>query len=335
MIDVQSMIKAKFTSVNQVTEPEKWSELRTTGIGGSDAGAILGMNKYASRLSVYMAKKGITNFEGNAATKWGHILEDPIRQESMQELGITLVTVPGMYTSNEYPFMNANVDGLAYAEHQVRIKGREIEGLGIHEIKTSANGDGFGEDEIPDSYYCQVQHYMCVTGLKWAILSAFILSSRELKHYVVVRNDDFIENRLIPEEKDFWENYVEKNVIPSPEGSDNENEVVKSLPMADNVQLDDSILDVIRKEREINSQIKELSKKQAALKNEILLAIYKASEDAESSEKTVATVGDYKITYNLQIRKSVNSDALKKAGLYDEYTKENSYKELRIREVKK
>ena len=41
-------INAKFTPVEQDKEPEKWLELRTTGIGGSDVGAIMGMNKYAS-----------------------------------------------------------------------------------------------------------------------------------------------------------------------------------------------------------------------------------------------------------------------------------------------
>ena len=49
-------INAKFTPVEQDKEPEKWLEMRTTGIGGSDAGAILGMNKYASPLTISALK---------------------------------------------------------------------------------------------------------------------------------------------------------------------------------------------------------------------------------------------------------------------------------------
>lgn len=330
MIDVTKVIKAKFTPICQDKEPEKWSELRMTGIGGSDAGAICGYNEYASPLSVYLAKKGLGVKVENNAVKWGHILEDPIRKEVAKEIGVEIVTVPGMYTSNEFPWMNANIDGLVHAENQVSVGGREVEGFGIHEIKTSANGDGFSEDEIPDSYYCQVQHYMAVTGLDWTILSVFILSRRELKSYVINKNNLFIDTILIPKEKEFWENYVEKDITPAPTGASNETDSIKQLPMAEMVELDDSILETLEKEREIDKQIKTLKEQQDALKNEILLAIYKASENASKSEKTTATVGDFKITYNLQIKKSVDSDALKKAGIYENYLKESASKVMRI-----
>lgn len=129
MVNVNEVIKAKFTPVDQATEPEKWMQLRTTGIGGSDVGAIMGLNKYASPLTVYLSKKDIEGFKGNAATEWGHILEDPIRKKASEELGISICTVPGMYTSNEYPFMNANLDGVCHADHQVTIKCERIVGL--------------------------------------------------------------------------------------------------------------------------------------------------------------------------------------------------------------
>ena len=47
-----------FTSTEGLSR-EDWLKLRTTGIGGSDAGAILGLNKYSTPLSVYLAKKFI------------------------------------------------------------------------------------------------------------------------------------------------------------------------------------------------------------------------------------------------------------------------------------
>ena len=45
-------------STEGMSESE-WLEKRRAGIGGSDSGAILGMNKYATPLSVYIAKKGL------------------------------------------------------------------------------------------------------------------------------------------------------------------------------------------------------------------------------------------------------------------------------------
>ena len=327
-------INAKFTPVDQEIEPDKWLQLRTTGIGGSDAGAILGMNKYASPLTVYMQKKGVEGFSGNLSTKWGHILEAPIRNEAAKELGINIVSIPGMYTSNDYPFMNANLDGLCHADHQVKIGENVVEGYGGHEIKTSANGDGFSDDEIPDSYYCQVQHYMAVTGLDWFILTVFILSSKQGKHYIIPRNNDFIYSKLIPAEKDFWENNVLKDIAPEPIGVESESEYLKNLPVDENIELDAEAEDIIAEERQIDSQIKELSKKQSELKNKILLKLAELSIGFDKADKTIATGNKFRITYNTQIRKSIDSDSLKKAGLYDQYCKESSSKVMRISEVK-
>ena len=46
-LEIIEKIGAKFTPINQSKDPEEWKRLRTTGIGGSDAGAILGLNKYS------------------------------------------------------------------------------------------------------------------------------------------------------------------------------------------------------------------------------------------------------------------------------------------------
>lgn len=334
MIDFRSLIDANFTPIEQDKDPEKWVQLRTTGIGGSDAGAIMGLNKYVSPLTIYMAKKGFDGFSGNASTQWGHILEDPIRQKAKDELGIEIETIPGMFTSKEYPFMNANLDGLCHADHQVTIRGETIEGYGGHEIKTSASGDGFTEDEIPDSYYCQVQHYMAVTGLSWFILTVFILSTKQGKHYVIKKNNEFIYSKLIPAEKNFWENYVMKDEYPEPTGVDSESEYIKSLPMDEVINLDETTEEVIKTEREIDSQIKELTKKQAALKNEILIRLSELSVGFDKADKTSAIGSKYKLTYTTQGRKSVDSNALKSDGLYDRYCKETFSKIMRISEVK-
>lgn len=325
-------LPCNFTPCEQDKEPEKWMQLRTTGIGGSDAGAIMGMNKYASPFTVYMQKKGIEGFTGNNATEWGHILEDPIRQKAAQELNAEIEAVPGMYTSKVHPFMNANIDGLIYFEEPTTISEKTVSGLGGHEIKTT-NGDGFSANEIPDSYYCQIQHYMAVTGLDWFILTAFFLPTRTGKHYLVSRNDIFIE-KMIEKESEFWTEYVEKNIIPEPTGVDAENLYLKSLPTAENVVLDDDALQLIEEERKVNAQIKEYEKQHEALKEKIILAIYLKSEISKTADKTTATVGNYKVTYNTQKRVSVDTDLLKKSGLFESYSKESVSKVLRISEVK-
>ena len=333
MIDYLS-INAKFTPVEQEKDPEKWCELRTTGIGGSDVGAIMGLNKYASPLTVYLAKKNVEGFKGNASTEWGHILEDPIRKKAAEELGIEIISVPGMYTSNEIPYMNANLDGLCHAENQVVIGGETINGLGGYEIKTSSRGEGFSEDEIPDSYYCQVQHYMAVTNLTWFVLTAFFLNTKSVRHYVIRRNDDFIYSNLIPAEKDFWEKYVMANQTPEPLGIDSEEEYIKNLPVADVVELDAETENLISQRMELQQQIKELEQKESALKDSIILKLSTLSNKAANSDKVSAVGKNFKLSYNIQKKTSVDSDALKKSGLFDMYKKESVFRVLRIYENK-
>lgn len=334
MIDYTS-INAKFTPVEQDKEPERWLELRTTGIGGSDVGAIMGLNKYSSPLTVYLSKKNVEGFKGNAATEWGHILEDPIRKKASEELGIEIVSVSGMYTSYDIPYMNANLDGLCHAENQVTIGGEIVEGLGGYEIKTSSRGEGFSEDEIPDSYYCQVQHYMAVTGLSWFILTAFFMNTKRAKHYVIRRNDDFIYSRMIPAEKDFWENYVLTNNPPEPLGLDSENEYTANLNIADMVELDSETEDLIAERMEVQQQIKDLEQKESALKDSILIKLSALSHSESTTAEKVSGAGErFKLSYNLQKKTMVDTDALKKSGLFEAYKKESVSRILRISEKK-
>ena len=326
--EVLALGKCNLSTVDQKTEPEKWAALRTTGIGGSDAGAIMGINKYASPLSVYLSKKDLSSFEGNGATKWGHILEDPVRQAAREDLGIQIEEVPGMLRSNEIEFLNANLDGVCYVEGTKEITGVVVSGLGGHEIKTSKSGEGFGEDEIPDSYFAQVQHYMKVTGLPFFILSVFIIDSYTIKHYAIERNDFFITD-LVNAETDFWENYVMTDTPPAPTGCDNEKDSIANLPMDSEIDLPDEFIAVIEERAAIEAQIKELTKKSDALKETVLLEMFRLS-NGENAEKTTAHCGTYKITYNTQVRKSIDTDALKKAGLYDGYTKESVSKVMRV-----
>lgn len=329
-----NQIDAIFTKIDEHNNHDEWLELRKKGIGGSDAGAILGYNKYASPCSVYLQKKGFeSSFKGNKATEWGHILEEPLRNKLREEYpDMKIETVPGMFTSKKYPYMNANLDGLVFAEKEITIKGETISGLGGLEIKTSSMGDGFEDDEIPDSYYCQVQHYMAVTGLPWFVLTVFFFNSKDGDVYVIRRNQDFI-NDLTEKEKSFWEDYFEKDIIPAPIGVQNEKDIISNLDVSESVMLDEKDEQTLRQLLNVQSEIKDLKSKEEELKNAIILSLYEKSTN-QKAEKTTAQIGNIKLSYTTQKRKSVDTEELKKSGLYDQYSKESVSKVLRVSEIK-
>ena len=46
--------------VHKIDNHDEWIEKRRFGIGGSDAGAVLGVNKYKSNLELWEEKTGLT-----------------------------------------------------------------------------------------------------------------------------------------------------------------------------------------------------------------------------------------------------------------------------------
>ena len=337
--------RATFTNTENMSRSD-WLRLRRKGIGGSDAGAIMGLNKYATPLSVYLAKKGAAEDSGNSATEWGNILEEPVRQKTREELGCRIETVEGMFTSTAHPFMNANLDGLIYFDKETQIGGGVAKGLCGHEIKTSRTGDGFTDDEIPDSYYAQVQHYMAVTGNKTFILTVFIFDRYAGRHYVIPRNEDFIV-RLIDAEKNFWERNVLADAMPAPTGNENETDLLKNLPMAETITLDEESEAILEEKAQLDAEIKTLQKQSDILKEKILIKMTKMpsgipmAKAVAGSEawkvslaippvNTVAECGAWKISLTTQTEKRVDTAALKKAGIYEQYAKKSVSRVLRI-----
>lgn len=327
--------KCTFTKVYQSKSPRKWLELRKTGLGGSDAGSVCGLNSYKSPLQLYYEK--ISNEENDftesentiaengsykiSAIEWGSSQEPHIRSFVEKKLCVQIETVPGMFRSKEFSFMNANLDGLVLAENPLTINQTQIQGLGGIEIKTSRFGKGFDDDEIPDAYYCQVQHYMAVTGLEWFILVALV--DRELKTYVVKRNEKFIAE-LVECETNFWENNVLRRIAPAPIGTESDLSFIKSQCKFGEVNLDDTFLEQFQSLDITKSEISRLEKKAKEIESTLLVAIQERAEDGNGD--LLAKCGNYVYSLKNYVRKCLNTELLKKDGLYEQYLKATEYK---------
>lgn len=338
---------AKGISTTNVAELEHddWLELRRTGIGGSDAGAINGMNDYATPLTVYLDKKGLRHFNGNAYTSRGQRLEPVIREWTRQWLEqsemneSSVETVPVMFTKEvDGVKLNANLDGLVeLGTDELMLQGTIISGLGGLEIKTSGSGKDFNDDEIPASYYCQVQHYMSVTGLKWFLLVAYILNADELKFYAVPRNEVFIGN-LTKAEVDFWNENVAKGIPPKATGKECEDDALDgTLNIAGGktaVEIDDEMGGLLDELQTVNRSLEELKGKQEGIKEKIKSLLF-VKVGGDKSKSIVAKNAAYSVTWSVGERKSVDTVQLKKDGLYDKYSKVSTSTALRVSEVGK
>lgn len=98
---------------------EEWLRYRKKGIGGSDAGAICGVNKYRSAVSVFLDKTTEQTSEfDNEAMRQGRDLEQYVAERFCEETGKKVRRANAIFSHSELPFMLANVDRLVVGEMQ-------------------------------------------------------------------------------------------------------------------------------------------------------------------------------------------------------------------------
>ncbi len=241
----------------------EWLRLRKSGIGGSDAGAICGVNPYSSAMKVFQDKTSeAVEEQDSEAIRIGHDLEEYVAQRFTEATGLKVRKSNFMYRSVEHPFMIADVDRLIVGED-----------AGVECKTTSAyNADKWADGNIPLHYVMQCYHYMAVTGKKVWYIAAVILG-REFTYRRLEWDDDLIE-QLISIEADFWNNHVAKGVIPPPDGSRACDEVLeqyfhtaKKASAIALVGFDEKL----RRREEILGFISELQEEQKQIEQEVKL----------------------------------------------------------------
>lgn len=202
---------------------DAWLEARRAGIGASDAPAVLGISPFASPLSVYTDKLGLSvDRDATESMRWGNILEPLIAQEFAKETGRVYNMAGKLIRSVEYPWMLATLD----AEQQAI--GRD--GTGALEIKATGFRAGDWTEGVPPHVFAQVQHQLAVTGYKWASVAVLMFGCRLL--WADVERDDAFIARMIEAEAEFWRR-VEAREPVSPDGSKASAAALKLLYPAD------------------------------------------------------------------------------------------------------
>lgn len=305
------------------TSHHDWLHLRKKGIGGSDAGAILGVNKWKTPLEVFMDKTEPViiekeDKEKNEAAYWGNILEDTVAKEFELRTGKKVRRKNKIMVSKEYPFMLANID-------------REIVGEdSILECKTANQflAKEWDGEEIPASYIIQGQHYLAITGKK-KVYYAVLIGGQKFKWKELERDEELIKI-IIDKEKDFWNNFVLKNIPPALDGSSAAEKYLKErYPEATEgtqIELSNDYNSLLKELEGYKTKIKEMQEKADLIENQI---------KGEMKENEKAYTSDFYISWKNITSKRLDTKALKKdmPDIAEKYMKESisrrfDYKEL-------
>ena len=244
---------------------KEWLQLRKTGIGGSDAGAVCGLNPYSSAMKVFRDKTSeIVEETDSEAIRIGHDLEEYVAKRFMEATGLKVRRSNYLYRSKEHPFMIADVDRLVIGEDA---------GL---ECKTASaySADKWADGNIPLHYMMQCYHYMAVTGKRVWYIAAVILG-REFTYRKLVWDEAVISN-LTAIEEDFWQNHVLTGQIPPPDGSRACDEVIAQYFSK---AKEDSVIELtgfdekLGRRRDILQKIAELETEKKQIEQEVKLVM--------------------------------------------------------------
>lgn len=236
-----------------------WLAARRTGIGSSDAAAILGVSNFASALGVYTSKLGLdieeSDEQGGEETepqRWGKIMEPHIAEEFSRKTNRVVSRENLFVRSGRIPFMTSTLDAFQYSDDRPNRRG-------VLEIKTAGWGASNWEEGVPIGVRVQIQHQLATTGFQWGS-AAVLMRGQKLLYCDVERDDKFIDEVLIPAEADFWMRVQERRPV-DPDGSASAREAIKLLyPTHDtkSVVLSGDLIDLDMEREELRAKIKEM-----------------------------------------------------------------------------
>lgn len=279
---------------------------RQKGIGGSDVGAIMGVNKYKSVFEVYMDKIEIIEdavesinhkslYENKSESAyWGETLKEVNAKEYTVRTGKKVRKENKVLIDSEYDFMRANIDRKVIGENSILM------------CKTSSTflAKEYEGEEIPASFILQCQHNMRVSGTSKCYIASLIGGQK----FVIkeIERDDELINMIIEKEKDFWYNHVLKKVPPLIDGSFGAKKYIeskyKNSEIGLEIALPEDYMNMIQEYTNIKENIHNLDQQLKQIENSI-------KDEMKSAE--IGILEKYRVNWKSIYSNRIDAKALK------------------------
>ena len=258
----------------------------------------------------------------NEAMLWGRIMEPIITREFVRRTGLTVTPMRSMLQATNWPWMLADLDGLVEDPQR---------GTGVFEVKTASafKMSEWDDNRCPDAYQLQVQHYLEVTGLSYAVI-VVLIGGNKLQWITVDRDDELIAS-LVQLEKRFWQHVLTQSPPPVDGSTACAEMLARKYPSSSNaaplilpVEADSWIQDYLTSKAEEES---------AAERKR--LAENKLKEVIGNHEKAISP-GGYQATWKTVQSSRIDSTRLKKEqpALFEKFATTSTTRRFSISESK-
>ncbi len=231
---------------------DEWYAFRKReGIGGSECGTILGINKYDSSARLYHEKVGTYTPEkiDNRLMFWGREHEDKIAEiwqfwdgtpdgyienRKAEKVIRRGRKINGYVVNPDYPWLYASLDRVINRDGGFNmITGEPLQTEGVLECKTlSFWASNVWQDGIPPYYLAQVHQYMLILGVDYSEIA--ILKDGNTFDVEYIERDENLSQRILTMTHEFWY----KRVLPAREAKVKRDEMDQNRRVYDAQQQD-------------------------------------------------------------------------------------------------
>ncbi|WP_198491819.1 YqaJ viral recombinase family nuclease [Listeria monocytogenes] len=307
------------TSIKDMDRTQ-WLLTRRQGIGGSDAGIIMGLNKYKTPFELWLDKTGqiLPDESAGEAAYWGNQMEEVVAKEFEKRTGKKVRRSNMMYQHPEHDFMLANVDRFIVGEDA------------LLECKTASAylAKEWESDEVPATYLVQIQHYLAVTGKSKAYVAVLIGGNKFI--WKEIERDEELINQIIAFELDFWETNIKGHVAPALDGSSAAEKYLKDrFAKSEDKQiiLPKTFNEYLTERANLERDIKLLETRKKEIDNNI-------KGHMESAEKALSD--NYEVSWKSMTSKRVDTKKLKEkfSDIYLTVLMESHSRKFTVKEIK-
>jgi putative phage-type endonuclease len=252
-----------------------WLDKKVHSIGGTDAAAILGLNRYRSPIQVWLEKKGLVDtVQENDAMRWGKKLERPILEAYSDMVGhpVTFADPYEFIQSKHLPVLGCSLDARWQdCDH------RPVDAKNTRQ-RTSDWGDP-GSDVFPVHYQIQLCVQMHVTDTPMADL-AVLFSGSDLQQYTIHRDMD-LESAMLERLHVWWQRHIVEGIQPDADGSDSCTKYIRKRFARSTEKVADAtpeVIDWVRRRKEAVELIKVHEEVKAEMENLICAYLGDAEE---------------------------------------------------------
>jgi putative phage-type endonuclease len=287
-------------------------------IGGSDIAGIMGQSRWSSPLEQWAVKTGrlapkdLSDIE---AVEIGAELEDYVSRKFMRKTGYKVRVDNRTFMHKVYPYMVGHIDRWVLGEDALL----ECKTTSAWKVKE------WEGEEIPKEYILQVMWYLGILEKSVGFIAVLVGGQRFLWKQIAFNAELF--QKMVDAARFFWETNVLADIPPLASGGDEE---VLAHLFADvkqtGVPLDDEqsrALDALIEERQGGVEQKKLVEEELSrIDNQIKQTL---------GEYEQATTGRYGVTWKKQTQTRTDTDKLKAAGLFEEFSKTTEFRVLRTK----